>query len=367
MLARRGAGWYAGAVLFLLLAIAIAWLFFGGGRRQFIAANSSSFSVEYARVQARAHHDAGVLVLGNSTAAEDFDTNWFNAHADVKAVNLGVSSGHLYLFERMLAVAQVEKMRPRAIIVVLTPDLLSLHAHFDFLLNDLTMLRNVADASDVRRLAHHTNDPLKYVRYAAPVALRLPLYRADIRDFITRPRDRLAEAQHLRDWFQSFNAKTPARELDTLFSVCRIGPLRNLKSAIERLKQEGQTALIADYARVRAGFEGRAGQPLAVDAFEAERFRRVLQILSTAAPVWLAFAPYYDPDYEQYSAAYRRDFETTVRRVAAQNPKVNFIPDIAPECSLFADTVHLNHLGAERFTQNLLISLGNLKASALPL
>src|ERR1700680_2739665 len=133
----RGAAWYAGYALFLGLVSGVAVLFYFGGYTHLLSNESSSLSVEIGLTQSRAHRDASVVVLGNSTAAEDFHGNSFNAHSPGKpALNLGVPGGHMYLFERILQASIREGVHPRTVILIVTPQLLSLRSDFDYLQND---------------------------------------------------------------------------------------------------------------------------------------------------------------------------------------------------------------------------------------
>src|SRR5579863_808741 len=350
----RQAWSYAGSALFLSAVAGIAFLFYFGGFNSLLSNQSASLPVELGRAQSRAHPDASIVVLGNSTAAEDFLAQWFNARSpEEKALNLGVPSGHLFLFERMLALAMRQGVRPRKIILITTPEVLSLRPDFDFLMNDLTLLKTEIEARDFLRLREHTRDTGGYVKYASHLAVRPVLYRAELRDFFVHPRQRLEEAAAVRRWLAGFDRQTPMNESNDSFSVCDAGPLSKLKETIAELRHEGRDALANDDARVQAGYAVRVHQPLKVDAFETVRFRRVLARLSAVAPVYLTAAPFYDPDFEQYPRDYRDSASQTIRRVAAQIPGVSVVPDFASDCSVFFDTVHLNRKGGEQFTEYL--------------
>jgi len=350
----RQAWSYAGSALFLSAVAGIAFLFYFGGFNSLLSNQSASLPVEVGRAQSRAHPDASIVVLGNSTAAQDFLAQWFNARSrDEKALNLGVASGHLYLFERMLELAVRQGVRPRKIVLITTPEVLSLRPDFDFLMNDLTLLKTEIDARDFLRLREHTRDPAGYVEYASHLAIRPVLYRAELRDFFVHPRQRLEEAAAVRRWLASFDRQTPMNEPNNSFSVCDTGPLSELKETIARLRRQGRDTLASDSERVQAGYAVRAHQPLRVDAFETVRFRHMLEKLSAVAPVYLAAAPFYDPDFDQYPRDYRASAGETIRAVAAQVPGVTVVPDFAADCTVFFDTVHLNRKGGEQFTEYL--------------
>ncbi|MSV35568.1 MAG: hypothetical protein EXQ47_08230 [Bryobacterales bacterium] len=335
------------------IAAVTVWLFYFDGFTLLLSNASASLPVEVARAQSRVHPDSTIAVLGNSTAAEDFRAEWFNTHTQgARALNLGIPSGHVYLFERMLALAMREGVQPRKIILTTTPEVLSLRRDFDFLLNDLTLLKTVIGGEDLARLAEHAQGVGSYIEYASRVAIRPALYHSELRDFLLHPVRRFNDAAAVRNYLASIRRDTPPNESGNSFSVCGIGPLAKLDDRIARLQAVHDPAT-SDYAKVRAGFAVRAHQPLAVDAFAAGRFRHMLRTLAAAAPVYVIAAPFYDPDYEQYPLTYRARAAETIRKVAAGVADVTMLPDFQADCSMFADTVHLNRNGGEQFTEYL--------------
>jgi hypothetical protein len=351
----RGAAWYAGYTLFLGLILGVAVLFYFGGYTHLLSNESSSLSVEVALTQSRAHRDASVVVLGNSTAAEDFHANSFSANSRGKlALNLGVPGGHTYLFERILQASIREGVHPRTVILIVTPELLSLRSDFDYLQNDLVTLKTVLDSGDVFHLASHTRNLHDYIDYSAHVAVRPVLFRAELRDLFAHPSERLKEASVVRGWLASFGPGSPMVESDNSFSVCEAGPLPQLRQTIERLRGEGRTADASNEERVLAGYSPRVHQPLKVDSFETERFRRMLErFAALRVPVYVVNAPYYDPDGDQYPLEYRRSVTATILQVVHGIRGVTQLPDFPADCSLFFDTVHLNRKGGEEFTEYL--------------
>lgn len=350
---KRDGWWLAGLAAFCGFSAASVWLFYFGGFTLLLSNQSASLPVEVARARSRAQRDAAIVVLGNSTAAEDFRAEWFNRHSQgVRALNLGIPGGHVYLFERMLSLAMREGVRPRKIILTTTPDVLSLRPDFDFLLNDLTLLKTVVGREDFGRLTAHAQDPVSYLEYASRVAIRPTLYHAELRDVLLHPTRRLDEAARVRQYLAGLNRGTPAYESSNSFSLCGIERLAELKEKTLRLEAARDPAA-NDYAKVQAAYAVRVGQPLAVDAFETQRFRHMLRTLAAAAPVYVIAAPFYDPDFKQYPATYRARSEETIREVAAGVAGVTMVPDFRADCSMFADTVHLNRQGGEQFTEYL--------------
>jgi hypothetical protein len=351
----RGIAWYAGYALFLGLVLGVAVLFYFGGYTHLLSNESSSLSVEISLSQSRAHRDASIVVLGNSTAAEDFRANYFNAHSpDRLALNLGVPGGHMYLFERILQASMREGVHPGTIVLILTPELLSLRSDFDYLQNDLVTLKTVLDSGDVFRLASHTRNLSGYIDYSAHVAVRPVLFRAELRDFFAHPSGRLKEVSVVRGWLASFGPATPMVESDNSFSVCEAGPLPQLNQTIERLRGEGRIADASNDERVLGAYVPRVHQPLKVDGFETVRFRRMLErFAALRVPVYIVDAPYYDPDRDQYPLDYLRSVSATIQQVVHSIPGVRLLPDFPADCSLFFDTVHLNRKGGEQFTEYL--------------
>jgi hypothetical protein len=345
----------AGYALFSTLVAGLAVLFYFGGYRHLLSNQSSSLSVEICLVQSHAHRNASVVVLGNSTAAEDFRANSFNARSPGNlALNLGVPGGHMYLFERILQASIREGVRPRKLILIVTPELLSLRSDFDYLKNDLATLKTILDSGDVVRLADHTRNLRDYLDYSFHVVLRPVLYRAELRDLFNHPIARLKEAAVVRGWLSSFGPDSPMTESENSFSVCEAGPLPQLGQTIARLRRAGRTADAANDERVLAAYAPRVHQPLKVDPFETVRFRRMLEEFGALrVPVYVVAAPYYDPNGDQYPVEYVAAKSAAIQQAVRSVPGVTLLPDFSADCSQFFDTVHLNRNGAEQFTEYL--------------
>jgi len=351
---KRGISWYVGLALFASLFGAVVYLFYFRGYVSVLSGDSSSFLIELARTQARIHSDADVLVLGNSTASEGFLANFFNARAPGHtALNLGIPSGNVYLFDRMVTVAADEGVRPRFIALMLTPDIVSDRRGFNFLRNDLTVLKTVLDGRDLATLAGYSRDLRDYAELAVPVALRPVLYRAELRDFFAHPVERIDNARKVHEYLAGFGRDSPMPEMNRPFAVCEAGPLNQLSATLDRLRREG-SPLLPDVERVRAGYGVMRQQHYAVDAFRVERLRRLLQRLrKTGAAVYVVESPYYDPDFGQYPVDYRRDFAGALRKTAESVPGVTVLPPYRADCTMMLDTLHLNRKGGEIFTEYL--------------
>ena len=76
-------------------------------------------------------------------------------------------------------------------------------------------------------------------------------------------------------------------------------------------------------------------------------------LTATGAKVYIAEAPYYDPDFTQYPAEYRRTFFAFLVAVAKSLPGVTLLPALEADCSMMTDTLHLNRKGGELFTEYL--------------
>jgi hypothetical protein len=188
--------------------------------------------------------------------------------------------------------------------------------------------------------------------YASRVAFRPVLYHAELRDLLLHPSQRFEDAAKVRKYLASIDRNTPLYETADLFSVCGIGPLASLREKLRTLEAAHDPAT-HDYAKVQASYELRAHLPLAVDGFETQRFRHMLRTLAAVARVYVVPAPYYDPEFEQYTAAYRSRLEETIHQVAAGVAGVTLVPPFPADCSMFADTIHLNVNGGEQFTEYL--------------
>jgi hypothetical protein len=350
--------WHTGVAALVATAVGAAYLFYFGGFEYLLSTDSSSFLVEQVLAEARAHPEATVAVIGNSVAAEGFRPNWFKSHASgAVALDLGVPGAWIYLWQRVLETAIGAGVHPRAVVVMLTPEVLSA-TDFDYLLNDLVLLKTVLDSSDLARLASYTRTPREYVDHAIPVLARPLLFRAETRDFVSRPIRRLREAKHIHDFFRSFQRQSSMMETHNEFSVCQAGPLGELDRTIDKLRGEN-SPLLSDFARLRAGYVPRVHQPLRIEAYKTELLRRLLaEIAAQHIAVYVTEAPFWDPNFDQYAETYRRDFSSTVRQVVESVPGATLLPKLDVDCSMMLDTVHLNRKGGEIFTEYLAEHLG---------
>jgi hypothetical protein len=350
---KQRALWFFGVATFLGIAAATVWLFYFGGFASLLPPESASLPVEAKRRLSRAHRDATILVLGNSTAGEDFRTEWFNRHSPKEqALNLATPSAHIYMIERMLSLAMQEGLRPRKIIVTASPEVLSLRPDFDFLLNDVMLLKTVLTSADLARLWAHTRDAGNYLDFASRVAIRPVLYHAELRDLLLHPSQRFEEAARIRKYLAGIDRNTLLYESSDSFSVCGAGPLADLKEKIRTL-EAAHDPVASHYTTLQASYAVRAHLPLAVDGFETQRFRHMLRSLAAVARVYVVPAPYYDPEFEQYTAAYRSRMDETIRQVTTGVTGVTLLPAFRADCSMFADTIHLNVSGGEQFTEYL--------------
>ena len=350
----RASSCYIGFALFTALLGAVVYLFYFRGYVSVLSGDSSSFLIELARTQARVHPDADVLVLGNSAAGEGFLANYFNARAPGHvALNFGIPGGSVYLFDRMAAMAAEEGVRPRSIVLILTPEILSERTTFNFMRNDLTLLKTVLGARDLATLSIYSRDFREYGDLAVPIVVRPILFRAELRDFFAHPAERVADARKIHEWLGGFRHDSPMLESDHGFAVCDAGPLDRLPATLERLRREN-SPIAADVDRVKRGYDALDRQPLAVEAFHVERLRRLLlRLAGTRAAVFIAEAPYYDPGFSQYSSGYRSDFASALRGVAQSVPGVTLLAPFETDCTLMMDTLHLNRKGGEQFTEYL--------------
>ena len=349
----RAWSWYAGVAALIVTAAVALFVFYFGGYSYLLSGDSASFTVEWTLAQARVHREASVVVLGNSTAAEGFRPNWFKSHGSgAVALNMGAPSGWIYLWQRMFEAVLSVGVHPRAVVVMLTPEIIS-PTDFDFLLNDLAMLKTVVDSSDLVRLAPYARSPRQYFDYAANIVERPVLFRAELRDFVTHPIGRLREAKHIHDWMHSFNQQSPMVEMNNQFSMCQAGPLHDLDKTIEKLRA-GNSPLMPDFERLKTGYGGRFHQPLRIDSNKTNLLRQLLaEIEARHIAAYVTEAPFWDPDFDQYPEAYRRDFSAAVRRVVQSVPGATYLPKLDVDCSMMLDTVHLNRKGGEIFTEYL--------------
>jgi len=353
---RKWLGW----AVFGLLFSTMIYLFYLRGYRHLLVDESSSFAIELTMRILDANKDAQLLVLGNSTVAEGFRASSYNKAAGPRtSLNLGIGSAHFYVFEKIVALALARGFKPHAVLLVLTPETLSLRPGYDLLQNDLTLMKTELDISDYLRVWRHSPSTGSYVEYAGDLSLRPALYTTDVRDFVTHLVPRVRKIMVTQQWLKTAGNDPEGLETDNQYAVCEAGPLRDLEKSLAKERATPGSARLTDLERVWAGYSSRVHQPLAVDSFQAQRLENLLKYLASHIPhVYVAYAPYYDPGFDAYPAEYRRTFSDTVEEVTSRT-SVKLMPEFDADCSMFFDTVHLNHVGGDKFTEFLRSQIGN--------
>ncbi len=344
----RWLGW----VVFISLAGGIAYLFYFSGYRPLIANSSSSSTVELIRRKLAVSRDARTIVLGNSAAAEGFRASVYNSvpSASGPALNLGVPSAHMFLFEKILDMALDRGLQPEAVVIVLTPEALNLSilGEFDYLTNDLNVLKVELNFSDLPRLRHHAQSLGHFAEQAGLVLLRPTLFSGDLRDFSFRPIQRLKDAEFVYGWLNSMTTLESFPETNNVFSICEIEPLDQLEPLVAAERQNPDSPRLLHMERTLVSYQARLGGTslLKVNEFEMGRFRKMLRrFTSRVSRVFIISAPYYDPDFVQIPSAFRAEFARELDQLAEQVPGVAVIPYFVPECGMMMDTVHLNRHG----------------------
>jgi hypothetical protein len=349
--------WVGNLALLAAAALAVMW-FWTPRAQRLVSLESGSAQVLMRQRLCALHSNANLLVLGNSLAGEGFLVNHFNGLArEHFALNLAVPSAHWFLLERMAVMAKDAGLRPRVVVLMTAPEHFSERRDFDFLENDLTLAKPVLDRTDFARLGGHTGGILRYADYAPLLLIRPMLYRGELRSLLLTPGMHREQTTRLREILAAMRADEPMVENGNPFAVCDAGPLSAVEQRLPALRASGDPRL-GDYERLVAGYRARAGVPMAVDPREMARFRRVLALLSTMAKrVIVAPAPYYDPDFAQYPAAFRREMDAAIAATVAATPGASLLPPMATDCTDFMDTVHFNRKGGERFTNHLLLAI----------
>lgn len=339
------------SVLALLLTV-LVYLFYFGGYRHLLVDESASFAVELTMRILDANRDARLLVVGNSTVAEGFRASTFNkASAPRTSLNLGVGSAHFFVFEKLATLALQRGIKPDAILLVLTPDALARRPGYDEVLNDMTLMKTELSIRDYSILWSHSHDFLSYSDRAGRMALRPSLFTTDLNDLLFNPLARFKKMRITYGWMKTAGNDPEALETFNQFAVCDAGPLRELQQSIARERSVASSELLTHLERVWEGYSVRVHQPLAVDAHQERRLKQLLSHFTSLVPhVYVAFAPYYDPDLDAYPAEYRAAFVQEVRETASSVTGVSVLPEFASDCTMFFDTVHLNHAGGEKFT-----------------
>jgi hypothetical protein len=348
----RVLGW----IVFACLLSTIVYLFYFHGYRRWIANSSFSSTVELVRRKIFVSQNARTLVLGNSAAAEGFPASVYNKQAgeSTPAVNLGIPSGHMFLYDKVLDMALDHGLHPTSVVLIVTADILSFSAdpYYDYLKNDLTVLKVELRANDLARIGSHSRSLLHRLDYSAPVLLRPALYSGDLRDLVSNPVQRVKDSNFVSGWLDTLTAPELFPEPDHAFTVCQAEPLETLGERLVQERQKVDNPILVDLERVWNGYEGRAagGANLKVDQFEKQRLRELLMRFAQRVPhVFLAPAPYYDPHFTQLPAEYRRSLEANLHELTDGLSGVHLLPEFPADCQTMMDTVHLNRKGGEQF------------------
>jgi lysophospholipase L1-like esterase len=137
--------------------------------------------------------------------------------------------------------------------------------------------------------------------------------------------------------------------------------MQELEKTIAAERAVAGSTRLGDLERVWAGYSVRVNQPLQVDAHQMQRFLHLLKFLTARVPqVYVIAAPIYDPEFAAYPASYREDFARALREISQQVERVKLLPEFTSDCTMFFDTVHLNHVGGDQFTTFLQREMGSL-------
>lgn len=345
----------AGGLVFGLMLTAIVYLFYLGGYRHLLVDESASFSVELKMRIMDGNRAARLLVIGNSAAAEGFRGSIYTQDtAGSAALNLGVGSAHFFAFEKLAEAAFRRGMSLESVLLVLTPESLSVRPGYDEIFNDMTLVKTELDIGDYRRLWSHRRDYAAYLSHAGHLALRPALFSGDVRDILVNLRERTRNIPIARQWLESASGNLAGLEPANDYAVCDAGPLRDLEFTLAAERRIAGSQRLAHLERVWAGHSVRVHQPLDVDSRQARRLAHLLNVLTRGVErVFVAIAPYYDPDYDAYPADYRDAFVRAVQEVTGEFPTARLLPEFRADCTLFVDTVHLNRAGGEAFTRFL--------------
>ena len=354
MAKRHALGWIWNLALLAACLAGVAW-FWSPSAAVLISIDSGSAQVLFRKRLCELHPKANVLVFGNSIAGEGFLVNAFNEKARSHfALNLGVPSAHWFLLERMATMARDQGLRPAVVILLTAPEHFSERTDFDFLENDLALAKPILSAKDLERLGAHVSTSLNYANYAAPVLLRPMLYSGELRSAILSPSAHRRQAEALQTHLVKMRADEPMAENGNTFSACDATPLSTLAERMPALRAAADPRL-GELERVLAGLNARVGIPMAVDARELRRFRRVLLLLREMTPrVIVAPASYYDPGFTQYPPPFRREIRDAIAAIVSETPGTELAPSLNTDCTDFMDTVHFNRKGAGRFTESIL-------------
>ncbi len=355
------AGW---VLLGAIIASALA-LFYFGYYRYLLVTDSSSFSLENSRYVIQNHRDATTLVLGDSTAAHDFRTNYYNRYAGAeKAVNVGVPGTGLFTYHKFALFAKQQAPGLRNVILIAGPDLFSDKGE-GRIFSDLEYNKTALTLQDVSLIWNYTDSFKSFMRGAADLVFRPVLFGKDMRNLLLHPAQRLESAKESYRWLRRpLLSNDPQWEDDRGFTVCGIGDLDQLRSSIEQA--DSSRAEILKW--IQQGYEPRKNSRDINPPVARQLLVLVTDLASMYEKIYVVNAPIYSGFQKVYSRDYLQKIYTVTAGISGLFPNVNYVQPSAAfndDCSNFLDVVHLNKFGAERFTGYLLAEIGKREMKPL--
>lgn len=348
----RRLGWlvFIGFVLLIIL------VFYAGFYRYLLASDSSAESIENNLHVAAGHREAGLLVLGDSTAVEDFRTNDFNRYTrGLKAANAAVPGTWFYSDDKIAEILKQKNPRLKTVLLFAGPDQFSEPASIR-LPTELQYNKTRLSPADFPRLARYSDTAEDFYNQAVNLFFAPVLYKSDLADIIMHP---LKRSQGLRSHFfwliRPVSPQDPFWEDTRDSDACDFPPYGSLDQEISRADKDhnapeaGRLRLIKDSLLPRL-------RPKKVSPLTGKNLERLAgQLSGNFSRVYLVNAPE-NPNNGIYPEEYLRDISRLTEKAGSGFANVRYIPrsrKIENDCRNFLDVVHLNPRGSKAFTAYL--------------
>lgn len=332
-----------------LLLLPYSLIFHFGWYRYVTVPDSLTHGMEATIHQMRAHQEARLVIMGDSTSRQSFLFDTYNRYSQQQSINLGLAGSGVLPLHKLA----MEFSRPdRSALVIMCGDQFR-GIYQKRLIYDLQSMKTWLGIRDLPLLWYYSPTVKDFFAVLAGWTFRASLYRRDLQDLIQHPEVRW---QAIQSNWQTFHRPvkpySPIGENDWAMDISGFedcvkiqalefygfgppGPERRRREAIWNTYEN---------RRVNEPFDPQA----------QEKLNRLLEALSSRFQhVFITPAPF----FQEYTAIYSAQYQQEMARIMATNTShyvnVTYIPRdpaIDSDPRNFQDVVHTNRRGAAAFT-----------------
>jgi|GEM_PF-2192544 len=344
-------------VIFFIAGLLFVLFFYAGFYKYLLAADSTSLTLENTLHVAKAHQEANIIVLGDSTAAEEFRPNVFNQITTRgKAINLGMPGTWFYSHYWMQELIKQENRKVDTVILILGPDEFT-NTGNNRLIGDLQYHKTRISIFDARALFDFSDSDDFLKTNLLSVLFKPVLFKSDLNDLVLNPINRLIQVPRNLVWL---NRRIDPNDLlweDTRdFDVCNIGPLSDLEVNLANSLASNDATASAIYKMNLSAYQGRTKEKIINGDIQKNLTFLIKEMANNYKYVYVLNAPIYARFEEVYPTAYLNSISDLTKKVIEPFDDVQYIPvdpAISTDCTNFMDVVHLNLRGGTKLTEYL--------------